>query len=326
MKKGYNPWERWSVSKLNLLQKCPKSFEFEYVLGMKDRVKQGIPKIFGSSIHYMFDKFFALRYGYKSLEKFIKTWIYYWLEYIPIKKYPNRLRIENPEDMQKYLAIGINILKKFYYENLPYRTGELPKPQVEETFNLRFKGHRVTGKIDRIQPVENNEVEIWDYKTGYKKPTEQELIRDIQFTLYNLAWFKKTGKNPIKMRLIHLFSGEQIDVPLRTESDYIQLGCWLDEARIYVRNILEPWHKEWKDIVFRWFNPEDIERGYFPKRPSYFCAFCDYEELCRESHPKDKLKERWVKQDLAKTGPYPEHIQLELLFPKAKRQRKKSPA
>lgn len=318
MKRIPKPWLNWSATKLGLLQVCPKCFEFEYVLGMKDKVKQGIQKIFGSVIHKRFQKFFTSKRGYKTLEKIIGGFIYYWLEYIPQIKYKNKLRESDPEIMRKYLAIGIDLLKKFYYENLPYRTGEKPEPEVEYHFNLKFKGHRITGKIDRIQPVENDEVEIWDYKTGYKKPTEQELSRDIQFTLYNLAWFKKTGKNPVKMRLIHLFSSEHFLVPIRTKTDYIQLGCWLDEARIYVQNILEPWNRGWKDVVFRWFNSEDIERGYFSKRPSYFCALCDYEELCRESNPKDELRKRWIKQELKITGPYPEHIQLELCFPRRK--------
>jgi len=318
MGKKPNPWTRWSASKLGLLQKCPKSFEFEYVLGMRGTVKQNIPKVFGGAIHHMFDTFFSLPHGYKSLKKFIGTWIYYWLTYIPQEKYKDKLRIKKPEDMQIYLAIGIDLLKKFYYENIPYRTGEKPMPLVEETFNLRFKGHRINGKIDRIQPVENNEIEIWDYKTGYTKPKEEELALDIQFTIYNLAWYKKTGKSPVKMRLVHLFSGEQFYVPIRTESDYIQLGYWLDEARIYIQNILDPWHREWKDFPFRWFNPEDIERGYFPKRPSFFCSLCDYRGLCQESNPRDELRERWIKQELKRTGPYPAHIQFALQFPKKK--------
>lgn len=325
MGKRPKPWLNWSATKLGLLQTCPKSFEFEYVLGMKDKVKQGLPKVFGGAIHHIFDEFFKLPHGYKTLQKLIGTWIYYWLQYIPQTKYKDKLRIRKPEDMQKYLAIGIDLLKNFWYENLPYRTGELPMPQVECSFNLTLKGHKIRGKIDRIQPVENG-FEIWDYKTGYKKPSDEELLRDKQFTVYNYAQFKETGQNPVKMRLVHLFSGEQFYVPIRTEADYIELGYWLDEARIFVQNILEPWKKEWKDVVFRWFNPEDIERGYFPKRPSHFCGFCDYEELCRESNPKDELRKRWIKQDLSRTGPYPQYTQLDLLFPKKTRSRKpKSP-
>ena len=319
MERTPKPWTKWSMTKLSLLQKCPKSFEFEYVLGMKDKVKQGAPKLFGSSIHHMVETYFSLKNGYKSLERFVNAFRYHWLIQTVKIKYKDRVKVRDPNDIQNYLAIGINLLKKFYYKNLPYRTGELPKPLVEERFNFIFKGHRVNGKIDRIQLLENNGYEIWDYKTGYKKPTAEELLRDIQFTLYNLAWLKKTGQNPEKMRMIHLFSGEHFFVPIRTKLDYIQLGCWLDEALVYVQHILEPWRSGWKELPFRWFNPEDIERKHFSKRPSSFCGFCDYEELCRQANPKDELRSYWVEQELKRTGPYPEHIQLGLNFPKTKR-------
>jgi hypothetical protein len=314
-----NPWTRWSATKLGALQRCPKYFEFEYVLRMQDEVDQGVQKVFGSAMHYMFDKFFSLKNGYKSLEKFIGAFRYHWLINTVKIKYKDRIRMRDPKDVQKYLAIGTNVLKKFWYENLAYRTGKMPMPQVEQHFNLKFKGHTVRGVIDRIQPISEDKIEIWDYKTGYKKPTPEELFRDIQFTTYNLAWFKKTGKNPDKMRLIHLFSGEHFLVPMRTEADYLQLGHWLDEAQVYIQNILQPQTRYYfKDFIFRWFNPEDIERGHFSKRPSSFCCLCDYEELCRQSIPQNTLKEHWIKQELAKTGPYPQHIQLELFFPKTK--------
>jgi RecB family exonuclease len=321
MRGRQNPWSRWSASKLSALQKCPKYFEFEYILRMQDEVKQGLPKLFGTTMHHMFDSFFSLKHGYKSLMSFLGAFRWEWLTHTIKIKYKDRVRYKDKEEIQKYLAIGINVLKKFWHENQPYRIGKLPMPRVEQSFNMMFKGHRITGKIDRIQPVENGEYEIWDYKTGYKKPTEGELVRDIQFTAYNLALFKETGRNPIKMRLIHPFSGEQFFVPIRTDNDFIQLGYWLDEARTYVQNILEPWRTGWKDLPFEWFNPEDIKRKAFPKRPSSFCNLCDYEELCRSTHPTDDLRKRWVEQELKITGINPQFTQLDL-FPQKKKAKK----
>lgn len=329
MGKKLNPWENWSPTKMDLLLfKCPLSFCYEYVQGMQNEVPQNILKLFGSAIHRMLKTFFTLKNGYKSLEKFINAWIYYWLEYTLIKKYGTRVRIIGSDDAQKYLAIGINILKKFYHENLPYRTGELPEPLVEKRLSIEFKSHRITGRIDRIQPVEGG-VEIWDYKTGYKKPSKQELLRNAQFTFYNLIWLKKTGQNPIKMRLCQLSTAEQYIIAPRSESDYVQLGQWLDEATIYVKNILEPKTKNsWNYFSFRLLNPEDIERKHFSPRPSSFCTLCDYEELCREHKPKDELREWWVRQELKKTEILSKHIpsafsslfpkQLDLHFPKKK--------
>lgn len=315
------PWEDWSATKLNSLSVCPLAFCFFYVLHIV--VPKWIGTIFGEGIHQMTKWFF--KKTYKSVKTFIGTWQHYYWEELLGKRYKNLVRVKNPDETKKFFAIGISILEKFYLENLPYRTGELPKPKVEKRFNQRFKEHRINGKIDRIQPVGSGEMEIWDYKTSLRKFTERERIRDKQFTFYNLLFLLFYGKNPIGMRIDHLFYGEQSPVPIRTEKDYLQLAHWLDEGTVYVANILRPTSQKWKQFPFRWLNPEDIERKYFSPRPSYLCNFCDYEQICREYYPKEPIREKWVKQELDKIGPDLGHIQLELSMskPKAKRRKRK---
>jgi hypothetical protein len=314
------PWERWSASKLSLLLfKCPLSFYYEYVeAGAKGKVAQNIQKLFGSSIHYMLEDFF--KKNYKSMEGFIRAWMYHFLTYTLKIKYIGRIRMIGNRTESDYVGAGIAILKKFWYDNLAYRDGQLPRPETEKIFHKRFKGHNITGVIDRIQPIEDGE-EIWDYKTGYKKPKDAELFRDVQFTFYNLAHLMATGRDPIKMRLVQLSSSEQFVVPTRTEADYIQLGCWLDEATIFVRNILEPQPQDARNFSFRYLNPEDIDRKHFPKRPSDFCGLCDYDILCRSHQPTDSLRGYLVRRELQKieTTPRPAPSeQLGLLFPKKK--------
>lgn len=317
-------WAKWSPSRLDLLLfKCPLSFYFEYISGAKGTVKENLPKVFGGAIHHMLETFFTLKNGYKSVEKFINAWIYYWLGYTVRTKYGTRLRIKEPDDIQKYLATGIQILKRFYVENMPYRSGELPKPKVEKRFDLIFKGHRINGIIDRIQPVENG-LEIWDYKTGYKKPSGQELFHNAQLSFYNWAVLKLFGQDPVKLRLQYLSSGEQFLVPIRTRDDYIQLGCWLDEATVYLKSILVPKTQNWKDFPFRWLNPEDIGRKHFSPRPGSFCGYCDYDELCKQHKPKDELREWWVDKELKNIKPHSETFQFDLPFPKKKLSLKKT--
>jgi len=318
------PWKNWSASKSELLLfKCPLAFYFQYVLRLV--VRQGIEKLFGQAIHRMAKTFFTL--NYESEESFLGNWKYYWWGEMLGKKYKGMVRVKNPKDPGKFFATGINILKRFYQENLPYQTGELPRPEVEKRFDRIFKGHPITGKKDRIQPLLNGQIEIWDYKTGLRKYTQKELVRDIQFTLYNLDHFKRFGQNPVNMWIDQLFYGEKIPIPIRTVRDYQQLGRWLDEARMYVKNILVPSSNQWEDFPFRWLNPEDIERQYFSPRPSGFCNICDFEHACRDWQPQDSMRELWIKQELEQTGPCPEYLQLELPFSKLKKKRrKKAPA
>ncbi|MFZ5559855.1 MAG: RecB family exonuclease [Patescibacteria group bacterium] len=327
MRKTILPWKVWSATKLELLLfRCPLSFCFNYVLKIK--APEGIEKVFGGAIHRMVEKFFTLKKGYKSEKSFTEAWKHYWWKEILGKRPKEMIRVRNSADPEKFLATGINILRRFYWENIIYRKegGLFLKPVVEERFSWILKGHRITGVKDRIQPFPNGEIEIWDYKTGLRKFTEEELRRDIQFTFYNLDHFKKFGRNPDRMLINYLFSGEQINVPLRPKKDYEQLGRWLDEATIYVENILQPIFSTWKGFLFRWLNPEDIERKYFSPRPGSFCRICDYEQICREYYPKEPIREKWIKQELDKIGPDLGHVQLDLPMPPPKVKRKRKPS
>lgn len=324
MKRRFLPWQNWSYSKLELLLfTCPRAFQFRYVDSVE--VSQWIRRIFGSAIHRMARQFFALKNGFKSEKSFLGAWKYYWWQEVLEKKYPSgKIRFESSEDPQKFFATGISILKRFYQQNLPYRLGEFPLPEVEKRFSFWFKGHRLIGVVDRIQPVEGGGKEIWDYKTGLREQMEKELRRDVQFTFYQLDHLKRTGFNPERMLVDHLSTGKKFPVPLRKEEDFLQLGLWLDEATVYVKNILQPIPTNWKDFTFRWLNPEDIERRYFSPRPGRHCNFCDYEEICLGQKIRDKVRERWISRELAVIpGPTGE-IQLEFsLAQEAKRKRRK---
>jgi len=296
-KKRNFPWETWSYSKIQLLFTCPRAFQYRYV--EKKEVPEGIRTVFGKAVHRMTKQFFSLKYGYKSEESFLGAWKYYWFTEILKKRYPSeKIKMENPDDPQKFFAVGVKMLKKFYQENLPYRKGEKLFPQVEKRFSLDFKGHRIVGVKDRIQPLEDGGVEIWDYKTGIREKTEKELKRDIQFTFYQLDHFKKTGENPKKMLINYLFSGRKVNVPLRKKSDFHQLGLWLDEARVYVKNILKP-DDSWKE---------------FSPRPGNHCNFCDYEGICSFEETEDEVRRRWLERELEASRNVLEGVQLEFDF------------
>jgi CRISPR/Cas system-associated exonuclease Cas4 (RecB family) len=290
------PWEVWSYSKLESLFTCPLSFYFRYVA--KKEASKDIRTVFGEAIHRMARQFFSLKYGYKSEKRFLGAWRYYWFNQILKKKYPpEKIRMASPDDIGKFFAIGVNILKRFYQENLPYRKGEKLFPQVEKRFSLVFKGHRLVGIKDRIQPLKEGGVEIWDYKTGLREKTQKELKRDIQFTFYQLDHFKKTGENPKRMLIKYLATGKEDVVPLRGKSDFHQLGLWLDEARVYVKNILQP-DDSWKEAPFRWLNPEDIKRKSFSPRPGSHCAYCDFESVCKFKEVQDAVRKEWLEKEL----------------------------
>ncbi len=291
------PWESWSATTLEmLLFRCPLAYWFQSI--EKLIVPQAIEKIFGEGVHGMFRKFFTLKNGYKSEKTFLGAWRYYWWTQLLKKKYKDMVKVRNKDDPEKFFATGVNILKRFYQENLVYRRGLLPMPEVEKSFVFHFMGHRVAGRKDRIQPLEDGGIAIVDYKTGLWEPKLAERRRNIQFTIYNLDHYLKTGQNPEEMWIELASSGKKISIPIRGEKDYLQLAMWLDEATMYVKNILEPSPPTHRDFPFCLLNPEDIKRKQFSPRPSSWCSYCDYEKACRKHKPGDSFRENWLKKEL----------------------------
>lgn len=208
--------------------------------------------------------------------------------------------MQSPEDPERCYIRGTKILGRFYRENLPFRKGLLPMPEVEKPFAFRFTGHRVAGKKDRIQPLEKGGEALIDYKTGSWRPSLAERQRDIQFTIYNLDYLLKTGRNPKKMWIEILDTGERVSVPARRQKDYVQLAQWLNEAAIFVKSILRP-TTDWRNFPFRLLNPEDIETKQFSPRPGSWCGRCEYEKICRTRKLGDSFREKWVEIELKRS-------------------------
>lgn len=68
--------QRWSETKLRLLELCPLAFKFQYLDQVK--VSQSVEKVFGSAVHYMLARYFSLKNGYVSADSFVASFIHFW--------------------------------------------------------------------------------------------------------------------------------------------------------------------------------------------------------------------------------------------------------
>lgn len=277
-------WENWSTRKLKVLNPCPRVFWFEIVA--KKKVPINIEMVFGRALHYLFKKFFTLKNGFKSSDSLVKFWIYYWNRVfdeseIILKTAPNR---------SKYMAIGIEILKKFYQINADYRnfyqkkkivrSATQPSPSyLEKKFKFSFNGISLEGVWDRIQPLDDNNEAIWDYKSGLLA-SEAELWRDYQFTIYQLAYQHIFGKIPSSMFVYHCNEGKLVEVRLRQFQDFQILHQILVEARAKVKFALTG-SAELSPKDFQYFQSDMQHHGFVPKSGNW-CKRCIYDQLCRQ--------------------------------------------
>ncbi|MEK7109698.1 MAG: PD-(D/E)XK nuclease family protein, partial [Patescibacteria group bacterium] len=203
---------------------------------------------FGTTIHKTLQNFYSdflknKKVGKKRLLEFYKK------SWIPIgyssKAHENRIKKEG----EKML---VNFYNKFHSLNLKIIG-------LEKLFKIKItEDIFLTGKIDRIDSLNKNEIEIIDYKTG-KKPNERELLKNLQLTIYALASQDKNFLNKklvdINLTFYYLQTPEKITLK-KTEEDFIE-----------TKNKII-------DMV------GEIRQNIFPANPGIHCDFCSFRIIC----------------------------------------------
>ncbi|HPJ16757.1 MAG TPA: ATP-dependent DNA helicase [Candidatus Woesebacteria bacterium] len=153
---------RFNITHLNSYLKCPLCFFFKTILRLPQAKTRSLS--FGTSVHG------ALAYLYQtnlSLEKFLEI-------------FDRNLKKENlsKTDYQDLLTQGHQILTDYYH----HYQGQFNQPCLIEhdfkDFNVRLDEIPLTGKIDRIDLLDNNQVNVVDYKTGRPDSKYQQLSKD----------------------------------------------------------------------------------------------------------------------------------------------------
>lgn len=137
---------------------------------------------------------------------------------------------------------------------------------VEVEFNLDLGGYIVNGYIDRVDKVDDETIEIWDYKSNRLLFTKSDLETDLQMSIYGLAarslypWAKRVH---FKFRMLR----HDLDQEARRSAKTI------DDAAGYV-------------VALGRMTETEVERAQKEKREPWQptlnenCAYCDYRRRC----------------------------------------------
>ncbi len=125
----------------------------------------------------------------------------------------------------------------------------------EKTFELALENDVVvTGRMDQVNRVEDDEIEIVDYKTGRPRD-EKKAAEDLQLSVYALAAQEALGTAARRLVFHNLATNERVE----TARDAKALAATKEKIA------------EVADL---------IRAGEFPAKPGYICGYCDYRPLC----------------------------------------------
>ena len=146
-------------------------------------------------------------------------------------------------------------------------------PLIEESFNLNLgEDIKIIGKIDFINFLPENKIEIIDFKTSAAKMYEKDLEKELQLKLYRLAVERKSLNSSeniipkgIELKYYYFYS--------KTNPVSIVSGKYYNENYI-VSKIREITKK--------------IQKEQFICKPRDFssCMYCDYKILCPRYYAK----------------------------------------
>ena len=233
-----------SFSRLSRFEQCPLSFKLNYI--DKRRAEPGVPLKFGKLIHAVLEILVrehmeGERTGALSEERAIELYREGWAR-------------EELAGMEVFTE-GIDILKAFVRNQ-----GDLDHKDVlavEKEFRLQIGRFTVLGFIDRVDWVDDETVEVIDYKTNRMLFTRDEVGHSLQMSLYHLAarqiwpWAKK-----VRLTFDMLRHG----IRMRTERTPEQL----DAARAYVETL----------------GAMTEEATEYPARLNSNCVWCDHKQSC----------------------------------------------
>ncbi|MFC1897404.1 RecB family exonuclease [Chloroflexota bacterium] len=230
-----------SYTQIALYQSCPLQYKLRYIDGLKPKDKWYFS--FGSTLHLCAQYLFKVRVPPPpSLEELLQFYEGNWISG----------GYESAEEEAKYKTYGREILSKFWeIHSVDFR---MPVA-VERIFYIDIEGVKLRGFLDRVDKLDSGGLSIVDYKSNQGLFTKEDLEKNLQLTLYQLA-AEQTWHMPVdSLTLYHLRSNTPCSCTARDETR-------LEEAKHLVLEVVK-----------------NITDGKFLATENQYCP-CDFAEHC----------------------------------------------
>jgi len=284
---------RYSYSRLNGFDQCPKKFLWRYVWNVTPPV-EGVEAFVGKRVHESLESLYAGRIRGEAapdlqviLEGYSTSWERGWSDAV---------RIVAAHDAEHYRRIGSECLASYYHRHHPFDAGTTVG--VEQGFEFPVDGsgrHQLRGFIDRIDIAPDGAVEVHDYKTSGRTATREALEKDLQVGLYELA-ARRMFPEHRRVRLVwhYLRAGVEQRLPARGPAEMAELrrstAARIDaiEARTATYETALDADGRRSLAASRRASPSSVPlaaRGAastFPPRVSPLCRWCSFLNWCPE--------------------------------------------
>lgn len=247
----------YSHSQLEAFENCPLKYKLQYLERIKAG-RRGIEAFMGSVVHATLEKLYRdLRMsrlpGPEEIGKyFLDRWDTAFGDDIFIVR--SEYRAED------YRETGLRCVQEYYSRYYPF-TGGVPiwleKMVKIPLYDAEGRQIDFVGVLDRLDGLEEGRYEIHDYKTSQSLPDREQLEKDRQLSLYQLA-VEKAFPDAREVELVwhYLVFGRELRLK-RERRDLDEVAAAAVEVVRRIESSRE-----------------------FPPRESELCEWCEMQEYC----------------------------------------------
>jgi putative RecB family exonuclease len=248
--------ETFSHSSLGCFDTCPKQYHFRYV--EKIRVDlEGIEAFMGKQVHEILERLylFVAEGKVPSLDRVLSRYRQNWEERFDA----DRIRIvRSGTEPDFYLTNGARCLENYYRRHYPFDADETLGLEKRIQFQIDEEGkYKIRGIIDRLVRAQDGALEIHDFKTSARVPSQATLDNDRQLALYEIGVRQQLREEDAIRLVWHYVRSDRLRTSVRTPEQLADLRAATALVIDRIRS-----EKEWAP------------------RPGPLCDWCDYKEIC----------------------------------------------
>jgi putative RecB family exonuclease len=283
-----SPGEVFSHSRLSAFERCPRKFQYRYLWKIPAE-GESIEGFVGKRVHEVLERLHraTATHGVPSLPKVLWRFQQMFAEAYDA----NRVRIAREgTPLDFYRALGEQCLANYYHEHYPFDRDETLALEERVSFQLG-SGYAVQGFVDRIARTRDGAIEIQDYKTSARVPSQTNVDEDRQLALYQIGVGERFGaQRPVRLVWRYLRQRRTL-VSTRTPEQ-------LDELAVKTRALIDEIRSETR----------------FEPRPSALCRWCEYREGCPASPERRAERPAYAPRGARRPEAPAQPAQLALMF------------